>query len=628
MSLHQKIAVLVAVLCLGVGAVAGLWAARLTEIELHDQINVRGRTIAGVLAEHSVDHIVEEDRAPLLADFRELTLKDKDLVYTYITDFDGEIFAHSFAGGFPVSLLSLADELGRSRGEVSRELQTSSGHVLHLSYPLIEGTRARLHVGFSAGAIDARVWSIQFQIIAIALGIALIGVLAGFFLSGRITGPLRRVSEVMTAYGRNESAGVGTLDTLRGGREVTVLAQSFRDMVRLRQEAESRLQGITDNLPGGVYQRVRHADGTATFPYISEGFKRIYQVDADQVKTHAQDFGRFVHPDDRDMVIGAVRESEKTLGTYDAEYRLIGADGEVTWCRSIAQPRRLDNGDTVWNGVAVDITAQKRAQAEVNELNERLERRVEERTSELRAAQEELVRKERLAALGQLTGTVSHELRNPLGALRAAVATIKKLTAGEQPMVTSTVAIIDRSITRCDNIIADLLDYSRGDCAALAPTALDSWLGEVLDEYPLPPWLEMSREIETGARAMVDRERLRRVLINLMDNACQAMAGAADREPAPGDHRLRVTARRAGEAVEISVADTGPGIAPEDREKVFEPLYSTKAFGVGLGLSIVKQIVGQHGGRRHLLYDFPAAPGRAVPRGRGGGRDWRMKGKQ
>ena len=75
------------------------------------------------------------------------------------------------------------------------------------------------------------------------------------------------------------------------------------------------------------------------------------------------------------------------------------------------------------------------------------------------------------------------------------------------------------------------------------------------------------------------------------------MGGDADHEPAPGDHRLSVTARQAGDCVEISVADTGPGIAPEDREKIFEPLYSTKSFGVGLGLSIVKQIVGQHGGR-------------------------------
>lgn len=374
---------------------------------------------------------------------------------------------------------------------------------------------------------------------------------------------------------------------------------------------------------------------------MSEGFRRIYQVDLDKVNANSRPFFDVLHPDDRDRTERAVRESAETLGAYDQEFRVIGQDGRVTWCRSIAQPKRLDNGDTVWDGVAVDITVQKRAQAEIQDLNERLERRVKERTSELRAAQEELVRKERLAALGQLTGTVSHELRNPLGALRAAVATVKKLTEGEQqPMLTNTVAIIDRSITRCDNIIGDLLDYSRGESPALAPTALDSWLGQALDQYPLPPWLELSREIETGAQAMLDRERLRRVLINLLDNGLpghggrcgpRARAGGppAERHGPPGRGLRGDFGRRHGAGDRAG----GPGEdfrAPVQHQELwrrFGPFHRQADRRAARWADRGRR----GGGRRDLLHALPATRGRAMPGGpsRRGGRIARsVKGKQ
>ena len=93
----------------------------------------------------------------------------------------------------------------------------------------------------------------------------------------------------------------------------------------------------------------------------------------------------------------------------------------------------------------------QRAESELRLLNAELEQRVEARTAELKAVQEELVRKERLAALGQLTATVSHELRNPMGTMKNAIAAIKKLTAGKEKQLTASLRLVDRSISRCDN---------------------------------------------------------------------------------------------------------------------------------------------------------------------------------
>jgi signal transduction histidine kinase len=228
----------------------------------------------------------------------------------------------------------------------------------------------------------------------------------------------------------------------------------------------------------------------------------------------------------------------------------------------------------------------------LNQMSHDLELNIQQR----KQAEEELVRNERLAALGQLTGTVSHELRNPLGAMRTALAAIRKLMPDGEPMLVRSVEIVERSIVRCDNIVGDLLGYSRVRGLVREPTALDGWLAGLLDEYELPPGVTLRLDLETGAVPTFDRDRLRRVMINLLDNACQAMADEGDVVQDDEEHLLTVATRQTDGRAEISIADTGPGIPAELVDRIFEPLYSSKAFGVGLGLPIVKQIVEQHGG--------------------------------
>ena len=247
---------------------------------------------------------------------------------------------------------------------------------------------------------------------------------------------------------------------------------------------------------------------------------------------------------------------------------------------------------------------------DVAELIDSLRTEVEERTraeTALRVAQHELLRKERLATLGQLTGTVSHELRNPLGAMRTAMAAIKKLSHKDEPMLARSIEIVDRSIVRCDNIVRDLLDYSRFHNLAPEPTALDGWLSGLLDEYEVPPGIKLVRNLRAGAAPAFDRDRLRRVVINLLDNACQAMAEDNAEAAESRANFLTVATRQVDGRVEISIGDTGPGLADETTDRIFEPLYSTKAFGVGLGLPIVKQILEQHDGG--IEVDHMARPG-------------------
>jgi signal transduction histidine kinase len=208
-------------------------------------------------------------------------------------------------------------------------------------------------------------------------------------------------------------------------------------------------------------------------------------------------------------------------------------------------------------------------------------------------AEAELLKKERLSVLGQLTATVAHELRNPLSAIRNTLFTMKEIATSGGVKLDRPIARMERSIERCDRIIGDLLEYTRHRELRREQTDFDHWLGEVLAEHALPPAIKLDVELQTrDAKLPIDGDRIRRVIVNLIDNAAQALA-----EMPPGsDQRIIVRTVLADDMLEFDIADTGPGIPPENLARIFQPLFSTKSFGTGLGLPTVKQIVVQHGG--------------------------------
>lgn len=241
-----------------------------------------------------------------------------------------------------------------------------------------------------------------------------------------------------------------------------------------------------------------------------------------------------------------------------------------------------------------EISERRCAQRELARHRERLEDLVTERTAKLQAAQQELIRKERLATLGQLTATVSHELRNPLGTLRTSIYHLGTKVRGKGLGVEPTIERAERNIRRCDDIITELLDYTRIQDLKLELTVLDGWLAEVISDAVIPAQITLCKNLQAPVKVDLDRSRLRRGVLNVLDNACQALA-----EIAVDDARERLIKVKTSvlpNRVEIQFDDQGPGIPAEVKAHLFEPLYTTKGFGVGLGLCIVKQIMEQHCG--------------------------------
>ena len=248
-------------------------------------------------------------------------------------------------------------------------------------------------------------------------------------------------------------------------------------------------------------------------------------------------------------------------------------------------------------GSLLDITSRKIIEDELEKYRVHLEELVNERTEELEKTQEKLVRQEKFSTIGKITATVSHELRNPLATIRASIFSLSERLKEKTPVIERTLDRAERNINRCDKIIEDLLNYTRYKELELISTDIDKWLTLELSEYKMPPDIIFAQELRSGAKIMIDRDRFRRCVINIIDNAKQAMDyNEYITDDAASQKQITVRSHISGSRLEIQVQDTGPGIPPDALDKIFEGLYSTKATGIGLGLPFVKQTMEQHGG--------------------------------
>ena len=254
-----------------------------------------------------------------------------------------------------------------------------------------------------------------------------------------------------------------------------------------------------------------------------------------------------------------------------------------------------------------ELAEENRLREEAQEELQRTNEMLVARSRELQTAQDTLVQKERLATLGQLIATVSHELRNPMGAIRSSLYVVRQKTDDMGLGLERTLDRADRNILRCDNIISELLDFTRDLPPKMEPAKLDDWLRQTLAEQSAPDTIEVVLALNAPEVELpFDHERLRRAVINVFDNANQAMT-----ENAPdAQRRLSIGSRVHDGRYEMIFEDTGPGMDEKTLARIFEPFFSTKSFGTGLGMPTVKKILETHGGGIH--YDSTPGEGTKV----------------
>lgn len=238
---------------------------------------------------------------------------------------------------------------------------------------------------------------------------------------------------------------------------------------------------------------------------------------------------------------------------------------------------------------------------------------------QLRVAQEEARRSERLAALGQMSAGLAHEIRNPLGVIKGSAEMLEQKVGDSNPLAGELAGNISSEVNRLSSFVTRFLDFARPQQLVLEQhnitDILDASLARVAERYPAAR-VRVTREYDFGlAPIALDEELAQSAFVNLIQNAYEAMG--------ENGGSLRVEAHRAfreaQQGIEVKISDSGPGIPPELRQEVFNPFVTRKKEGTGLGLSIVSKIIDEHhgsiriedaqGGGASFVVFFPSQPG-------------------
>jgi len=452
--------------------------AYLIQTNIQDINDEWGASFTASLGESIATATINGNAVQARQNILEVLSRSKSISYIYVTNFENQLFVHSFDSDMPKQILSRIQQYNANpslANEPNRHVELTLGgvEIREYQYPLIEGLSASVFIGINADETSQVIFTTLIDIVLITLAAMLISILVSLLTSKRIAKPLETFNKRIIDYGKT-----GKLNEAKQADfhhiEIEQLNDSFNQLVAARSQAESELK----------------------------------------------------------------------------------------------------------------------------QYQQKLEHLVDERTQELRNAQDELVRKERLATLGNLTATVSHELRNPLGSMRPSLYVIETVTYDDKnEKLQAAIQRLYRSIDRCDRIIDELLDFTRITDLSLQTVILDDWLDEVIHEQPLLSGIELIYQPHSdNTQVVIDPDRMRRAIINVFENACHAMLVGGSTTEVIDNAKLSIHTQIANNRVNISINDSGGGIPDELKEKIFEPLFSTKGFGVGLGMPTIRQIMKQHKG--------------------------------
>jgi PAS domain S-box-containing protein len=395
--------------------------------------------------------------------------------------------------------------------------------------------------------------------------------------------------------GGEQLMGVASFHTMRQERlwpEETVVrlqlvAQVFANaLARQRadealRQSEERFRNIALNLPAIVYQFYARDNGQRGLYYLDGQIREMCGLSAEPLETFFERFAAHVDAEDRQKWMASVETCVRQVQPWESEFRFTKPTGEDCYLRAHSRPRRAQ-AEVVFSGVIQDVTQLKRSEGE------------------RQRHRQELAHLNRVSALGELAGSLAHELNQPLTAILSNAQAASRFLA-HQPVDLDEVRDILQDIAdegrRAGEIIRRMRNMLKKDQARcerldlneIIPTVLGIMRSDLIVRN-----VAFSTHLTPGlARVRGDGVQLTQVLLNLVSNACDAMSA----RPVSQRRLAIATAQPASDLVEVSVTDQGNGIPPEKLEQVFEPFFSTKPQGIGMGLPICRSIIAAHGGR-------------------------------
>jgi len=369
-------------------------------------------------------------------------------------------------------------------------------------------------------------------------------------------------------------------------RHAEHLENEVRKRTKTLREKEEKLRSIFDSSPDAI--AVADLKGNviecnkATLNLI--GFKTKEELIGENSLL-------FVAEKDRKRVRQTIKNVLNSGPAVNVEYTALHKNGHEFPAEFSAGVVRDHSGKpTGFVTIIKDITERKRMENKLKQYSERLEELVEQRTAALKESQEQLLKTERLAAIGQAATMVGHDLRNPLQAIENGIYFINTELSKHKlpPAIKETLQAIHHSVDYADNIVKDLQSFASKRDPFLMETDINGLVEETFLHVKVSNNVKVISELNELPKIEVDKEMITRIFVNLATNGIQAM------EEKGGV--LRVSTRQANGFVEIKFEDSGVGIKKENIKKIFMPFFTTKAQGMGVGLAICKRFAELHRG--------------------------------
>lgn len=505
----------------------------------------------------------------------------KDVVYVYLFSPDGKII-HEGDKVFTNLDKILKDEISRKAVSAKTLFVQTTDSIMDVSMPIAlnDVKLGGIRIGFSLNRIQSAFQSLQDKvndiqdhsnrnnflvILVLAMGLCLFGIGAAFLLGQNLSRPITQLAKIASQLGQGDYAARVEINRQD---ELGDLAQSFRQMANDLQRTtvskdyvESIIAQMINTLavvsPQGVIERVNTAL-CKTLEYSAEELVNqpfsIILGDAQFEQTWLRDVMQM------DMISGV-------------ETLYVSKGGKKIPVQFSAAPLTMNHGGQAMGLVCVaqDVSRIKMS--------------------------------EKLAAIGKLAASIAHELRNPLGVVQNCVYYFKEFFKNdpvlkENSTLSKFLGIQENEIKRSNKIISDLLDYTREMRLALEKVDMNMFIDHIKATLEIPPAIQFTIDIQPLLPPVsVDPRRLQQVFINMISNAVLAM-------PNGGELCLKIRlengAPQKKSLLVIDFQDTGIGISEENKRHLFEPLFSTRNTGTGLGLVISQEIVHAHGGTIHV----------------------------
>jgi PAS domain S-box-containing protein len=363
------------------------------------------------------------------------------------------------------------------------------------------------------------------------------------------------------------------------------------------RESEYKLRQIIDAVPGFVWS----SDPAGEPTHINQHMSNYGGMRFEDFKQGGWE--AIVHPDDFPETAKAFYHAIQTGTPYRDVLRLRRADGEFRWHHARGEPLRDQQGRIIqWYGLSVDIDEAKKA-----------EDRLRRSESHLAQAQLELAHANRVATMGQLTASITHEVNQPITAAVTYALAARRWLSAEPPNldeVDDVLALIVKEGNRAGEVVGRIRALIKKAPARKDAVAINDAILEVIaltrTEAANNSVSVRTQLAEDLPHVQGDRVQLQQVLLNLIINAIEAMRDVGEKE-----RELVISTHHEPDWVSVEVRDSGPGFAQADIDRVFEAFYSTKSSGLGLGLSICRSIIEAHNGG---LWATPNLPRGAILR--------------